>query len=145
MTSSNFLFGITRPTNITLVHSSSNSAASTGIQVTGNLTSIGSGSAQAFFDDGTNGDVTANDNVWSWLATVSADTTPGSKSIATQVVDAQGRNATANIALDVSHHAYLLETGRIVLQGTAEELLANRDVQRAYLGSDLDAENRAWP
>ncbi len=32
-----------------------------------------------------------------------------------------------------------------MLQGTAEELLANRDVQRAYLGSDLDAENKAWP
>jgi branched-chain amino acid transport system ATP-binding protein len=32
-----------------------------------------------------------------------------------------------------------------VLQGTAEELLQNRDVQRAYLGSDLDAENRVAP
>jgi hypothetical protein len=28
-----------------------------------------------------------------------------------------------------------------VLQGTAEELLANRDVQRAYLGSELDLES----
>jgi branched-chain amino acid transport system ATP-binding protein len=48
-------------------------------------------------------------------------------------------------ALRIADRGYVLETGRIVLHGTAEELLANRDVQRAYLGSDLDAENRAWP
>jgi len=51
----------------------------------------------------------------------------------------------ARSALRVADRGYVLETGRIVLQGTAEELLANRDVQRAYLGSDLDAENRAFP
>jgi branched-chain amino acid transport system ATP-binding protein len=51
----------------------------------------------------------------------------------------------ARSALRIADRGYVLETGRIVLQGTAEELLANRDVQRAYLGSDLDAENRAWP
>jgi branched-chain amino acid transport system ATP-binding protein len=48
----------------------------------------------------------------------------------------------ARSALKIATRGYVLETGRIVLQGTAEELLANRDVQRAYLGSDLDAENR---
>jgi branched-chain amino acid transport system ATP-binding protein len=51
----------------------------------------------------------------------------------------------ARSALRLASRGYVLETGRIVLQGTAEELLANRDVQRAYLGSDLDAENKAWP
>jgi branched-chain amino acid transport system ATP-binding protein len=51
----------------------------------------------------------------------------------------------ARSALRIADRGYVLETGRIVLQGTAEELLANRDVQRAYLGSDLDAENRAFP
>ncbi len=51
----------------------------------------------------------------------------------------------ARSALRIADRGYVLETGRIVLQGTAEELLTNRDVQRAYLGSDLDAENRAWP
>jgi branched-chain amino acid transport system ATP-binding protein len=48
----------------------------------------------------------------------------------------------ARSALQLATRGYVLETGRIVLQGTAEELLSNRDVQRAYLGSDLDAENR---
>jgi branched-chain amino acid transport system ATP-binding protein len=42
-------------------------------------------------------------------------------------------------ALRISHRGYVLETGRIVLQGAAEELLANRDVQRAYLGREPDA------
>jgi len=39
-------------------------------------------------------------------------------------------------ALRLASRGYVLETGRVVLQGTAEELLANRDVQRAYLGSE---------
>jgi len=51
----------------------------------------------------------------------------------------------ARSALRVADRGYVLETGRVVLEGTAEELLANRDVQRAYLGSDLDAENRVVP
>ena len=51
----------------------------------------------------------------------------------------------ARSALRIADRGYVLETGRITLQGTAEELLANRDVQRAYLGSDLDAEGRAGP
>jgi branched-chain amino acid transport system ATP-binding protein len=46
----------------------------------------------------------------------------------------------ARSALRVADRGYVLETGRIILQGPAEELLANRDVQRAYLGRDLDAD-----
>ncbi len=47
----------------------------------------------------------------------------------------------ARSALQLATRGYVLETGRIVLQGTSEELLANRDVQRAYLGSELESEN----
>lgn len=39
-------------------------------------------------------------------------------------------------ALHIADRGYVLETGRVVLEGTAEELLANRDVQRAYLGRE---------
>ena len=46
----------------------------------------------------------------------------------------------ARSALKVADAGYVLETGRIVLQGSSEELLSNRDVQRAYLGRDLDTE-----
>ena len=37
-------------------------------------------------------------------------------------------------ALHVAHRGYVLETGRIVKEGTGKELLASPDVQRAYLG-----------
>ncbi len=37
-------------------------------------------------------------------------------------------------ALSIAHHAYILEVGRIVLQGTGQELLANPKVKEAYLG-----------
>ncbi len=46
----------------------------------------------------------------------------------------------ARAALRIADRGYVLETGRIVLQGQADELLENRDVQRAYLGRDLDRE-----
>ena len=43
----------------------------------------------------------------------------------------------ARSALKIADRGYVLETGRIVLQGPAEELLQNKDVQRAYLGRDM--------
>ena len=46
----------------------------------------------------------------------------------------------ARMALRIADRGYVLETGRIILQGPSEELLENRDVQRAYLGRDLDVE-----
>jgi branched-chain amino acid transport system ATP-binding protein len=39
-------------------------------------------------------------------------------------------------ALSIADRGYVLETGRVVLEGTAEDLLANKDVQRAYLGRE---------
>lgn len=45
----------------------------------------------------------------------------------------------AKSALGVADRGYVLETGRVILQGSSEELLANRDVQRAYLGREQDA------
>lgn len=40
----------------------------------------------------------------------------------------------ANMALSISNRAYVLETGKIVLSGTGEELLNNEEVRKAYLG-----------
>lgn len=40
----------------------------------------------------------------------------------------------AGMALDVCDRAYVLETGRIKLEGPGEELLADRRVQESYLG-----------
>jgi len=41
----------------------------------------------------------------------------------------------ANLALDISTYAYVLETGKILLEGPSAELKANPDVQAAYLGA----------
>jgi branched-chain amino acid transport system ATP-binding protein len=46
----------------------------------------------------------------------------------------------AKAALSIADRGYVLETGRIMLEESAQELLSNRDVQRAYLGRDLDSE-----
>jgi branched-chain amino acid transport system ATP-binding protein len=42
----------------------------------------------------------------------------------------------ARAALKVADRAYVLETGKVILEGIASELLENKDVQRAYLGHD---------
>jgi branched-chain amino acid transport system ATP-binding protein len=44
----------------------------------------------------------------------------------------------AKAALGIADRGYVLETGKIILQGGAEDLLQNRDVQRAYLGRETD-------
>ena len=40
----------------------------------------------------------------------------------------------ANMALSIAHKAYVLETGRITLSGTAQELASSEAVRKAYLG-----------
>ena len=41
----------------------------------------------------------------------------------------------ANYALDVSRRGYVLETGRVVLEGESDMLRTDPEVQRAYLGA----------
>jgi branched-chain amino acid transport system ATP-binding protein len=42
----------------------------------------------------------------------------------------------AQAALKISDRGYVLETGKVVLQGLASDLLADEEVKRAYLGKD---------
>lgn len=44
----------------------------------------------------------------------------------------------ARMALKMSHYAYVLEDGEIVIQGTGEELLNDERVQSAYLGASVN-------
>lgn len=74
---------------------------SSGIMVLADLSAIGGSGSQMFFDDGTNGDLTLGDNVFSYLATVGAGTTPTSHSLPFTVTDTQGNNANGNISLTV--------------------------------------------
>jgi predicted extracellular nuclease len=72
---------------------------STGLAVTCDLTAIGGAASQALFDNGTNGDATSGDNVFSFATTVTG--APGTKSLPCTVSDAQTRSSAASIALTV--------------------------------------------
>jgi len=42
----------------------------------------------------------------------------------------------AKAALAIADRGYVLETGKVIVQGPAQDLLGNQDVQRAYLGRE---------
>lgn len=44
----------------------------------------------------------------------------------------------ANMALSIAHRGYVLQTGSIVLKDTAQNLLNNPTMQKAYLGGSTD-------
>ena len=46
----------------------------------------------------------------------------------------------AHVALGVAHEGYIMENGRIVINGPTDKLLADPDVQRFYLGSGDEGE-----
>ena len=97
--------------------------ASTGITVTGNLSAIGGSATQTFFDNATNGDVTAGDNIFSFQATVAGGTTGGLKSLPMTIADAQARMGATNISLTVQAPSSPTVTGAAnpsaVAQGAA--------------------------
>lgn len=45
----------------------------------------------------------------------------------------------ARAALRIADRGYVMETGKLVLEGSADELMRNKDVRRAYLGKDYEA------
>lgn len=54
-------------------------------------------------------------------------------------INAEGKTVllveqNAFAALSIAHYAYILEVGRIVLEGAGKELLENPKVKEAYLG-----------
>nr|WP_248628269.1 ABC transporter ATP-binding protein [Enterococcus cecorum] len=56
-----------------------------------------------------------------------------------QEIQAQGTTVllieqNAKMALSIANRGYVLETGKIVLEGTGQELLASEAVRKAYLG-----------
>jgi branched-chain amino acid transport system ATP-binding protein len=63
------------------------------------------------------------------------------ETIGTMIAGIRDRGATvllveqnAALALRLADRAYVLETGRVALEGPAKELVANPEVHRAYLG-----------
>jgi branched-chain amino acid transport system ATP-binding protein len=56
-----------------------------------------------------------------------------------QTINAQGTTVllveqNARMALQIAHHGYVLETGKVVLEGTGKGLLNDDGVREAYLG-----------
>jgi hypothetical protein len=75
--------------------------ASAGVTVTANISTIGGAVSQPFYDDGTNGDVTPNDNIFSFQPLVEPTTTTGLKNIPITITDAQSRSSSTAINLTV--------------------------------------------
>ncbi len=50
----------------------------------------------------------------------------------------------ARKALSVAHHAFIMETGRIVLEGPPEKLEQDEDVQEFYLGMAKDTSVKGY-
>lgn len=73
---------------------------STGLSVTADLSAIGGSATQPFYDDNTNGDAQAGDDVFSFRAQVTAGSGPVNLPVALR--DAQGRTGSAAIPLTVS-------------------------------------------
>jgi len=48
----------------------------------------------------------------------------------------------AHAALAIAQHAYILEGGRVMLEGTAEEFRNNQDIQEFYLGRQASGERK---
>jgi predicted extracellular nuclease len=70
--------------------------ASTGVQVVADLSKIGGSTTQPLVDDGSNGDVAAGDNIFSYSTMVTA---AGSYTLPVTVTDSQVRMASTTIAL----------------------------------------------
>jgi branched-chain amino acid transport system ATP-binding protein len=50
----------------------------------------------------------------------------------------------ANMALSIAHHGYIMETGKMVMDGTPQKLLKDADVQEFYLGLHGEGEKKSF-
>jgi len=87
-------------TLLTAIVTPGTSPISSGIHVTADLTAIGGAGNQTFSDDGTNGDTTAGDNIFSLQFQLGA-VSPGPKTLPLTIGDAEGRKGSSAILLTV--------------------------------------------
>lgn len=50
----------------------------------------------------------------------------------------------ANVALELSNYGYIMENGKIVLDGASEELIENEDVKEFYLGLTEESKRKSY-
>ncbi len=107
------------------------------LAVVADLSAIGGSSTQAFFDDGSNGDESADDLVFSYLTTVADGTSLGNKVLPFTVSDEQGRSTVGNINMTVRPALVRIHT----IQGAAHrsplegQLVAARGIVTAKAGN----------
>ena len=81
--------------------------ASTGVQVVGNLSSVGGSATTPFADNGVAPDVVASDNIYTASVTVPPANPLGSQSLTLSVSDAQGRTASHTATVTVNPPAVI--------------------------------------
>ncbi len=89
------------PTLLTVTVTPGTNPPSTQLGVTCDLTPIGGAVGQSLYDNGTNGDVTAGDNTFSYSAIVSDGISAGAKSLSCSIADHEGRSGSTAIALTI--------------------------------------------
>ena len=93
--------GVHQPYLLTVTVTSGSPIPSTGINVTANLSSIGGLASQVFYDDGTHGDVSAGDNVFTLAYAMPGVIATGLKTLPFTVTDAEARTASSSITLTI--------------------------------------------
>src|SRR5262249_42029577 len=89
------------PLTFTVQTSGGAQPPSTGITVSADLSVLGLGSAQALYDDGTNGDAVAGDGVFTYTAAIPGGRPLAPVTVVATISDAQSRNGTASIPVAV--------------------------------------------
>jgi predicted extracellular nuclease len=110
------LVSIGESTLLTVAVTPGENPTSTGLGVSCDLSTIGGSAIQLFYDDGSNGDVTPDDNTFSFEAAPTVDTSVSSNNLPCTISDAEARTGTASIGLDV-----------IVPIGTVQGSVGNSD------------------
>ncbi len=89
------------PSTLTVTVTPGTNPTSSGIAVTADLSSIGGAGIQQFFNDGTNGDATSGDNIFTYATTIPIGTSTGSKNLPFSISDAQARFGSGSITLTI--------------------------------------------
>nr|WP_263371142.1 Ig-like domain repeat protein [Granulicella cerasi] len=88
-------------TLLTVAATAATNPTSTSLAVVGNLSAFGGSTTQAFYDDGTHGDKTSGDGIYSYSLAVPSGTAAANYTIALTASDSQARTASGSIALTI--------------------------------------------
>ena len=107
------------PVLLTVTVTPGGNPVNTVFTVSTDLSSIGGSATQQFFDNGTNGDVTAGDSIFSYSYMVPGATAENSYTLPFTVTDGLSRSGNGSIAISVDSAGATLETANIP-QGSGE-------------------------